>query len=151
MAMGSMVRDFCRTAKQVRLQLEIGLAAVGGSYATFVVLDAISYESGLSQRDIAHRISIEGPALTRHLDHLEAEGLVERRRDPADRRIVRVYPTKAGTHLYNSLCPVVARLEHRLIATLKPQEIDSLRQALTAMQTTIQTVAEDERGVEVSD
>ncbi|HKD75838.1 MAG TPA: MarR family transcriptional regulator [Ktedonobacterales bacterium] len=147
--MGSIVRDFCRTAKQVRLQLETGLAAVGGSYATFVVLDAISYESGLSQRDIAHRISIEGPALTRHLDHLEADGLVERRRDPADRRIVRVYPTEAGTQLYDSLCPVVARLEHRLIATLKPQELAILRQALAAIQKTIQAIAEDERGAEV--
>ena len=145
--MRSLVRDFCRTAKQVRLQLETGLSAAGGSYATFVVLDAISYESGLSQRDIAHRISIEGPALTRHLDHLEAEGLVERRRDPADRRIVRVYPTEAGTQLYDSLVPVVVHLESRLLAMLKPQELASFRQALATIQTTMQVVAEDERVV----
>ncbi len=144
MAMESIVRDFCRIAKQVRLQLETGLAAAGGSYATFVVLDAISYESGLSQRDIAHRISIEGPALTRHLDHLEAEGLVERRRDPADRRIVRVYPTEAGTQLYNSLCPVVIRLEKRLLATLNPPDLAGLRLALSSIQTAVQDVAEDE-------
>src|SRR5215468_742834 len=98
--MQSTVRELMRTAKLLRLSMEEALAAAGGSFATFVTLDAVCIDAGLSQREIARRLSIEGPSVTRHLDHLEAEGLIERRGDPADRRLTRVFLTDAGKERY---------------------------------------------------
>lgn len=121
------VRTLMRTAKQVRMCMENALAGAGSSYATFIILDAVSLDPGLSQRQIAQRISIEGPPLTRHLDRMETDGLVERRRDDLDRRIQRVYPTAAGTALYTALCPVVARLEHRYFDDMPARDVAGFR------------------------
>ena len=111
----SSMRRLLRTAKGVRLGMETALAEAGASFATFVILDAVTVERGLSQRQIARRLSIEGPPLTRHLDRMEADGLVERRRDTRDRRVQHVYPTAAGAKLYDALCPIVAGLERKLL------------------------------------
>ena len=51
---------------------------------------------GASQRELASHMRIEPPTLVRHLDKLAEEGLVERRPDPDDRRVVRVVVTAAG-------------------------------------------------------
>lgn len=126
----SSVRRLMRAAKGVRLGMEETLSAAGASYATFIILDAASIEDGLSQRQIASRISIEGPPLTRHLDRMEAEGLVERRRDPHDRRIQRVYPTAAGARLYATLCPLVAALEQDLLADVPVAESETFARVL---------------------
>jgi len=49
-----------------------------------------------TQHELARAMHIEGPTLTRHLDGLEEEGLVVRRRHPSDRRAVSVELTDAG-------------------------------------------------------
>jgi MarR family transcriptional regulator for hemolysin len=110
--------------------MEEALSEAGASYATFVILDAISIEDGLSQRQLASRLSIEGPPLTRHLDRMEADGLVVRRRDAHDRRIQRVYPTAAGTALYATLCPLVAGLERELLAEVPSGEATTFARVL---------------------
>jgi MarR family transcriptional regulator for hemolysin len=124
-----------RTAKDARLCMEAALAEAGASYATFVILDAVSLEPGLSQRQIARYLSIEGPPLTRHLDRLEAEGLVERRRDEHDRRVQRVYPTSTGSQLYQTLCPIVASLEDELLADVPPRDVDAFARVLARLRT----------------
>lgn len=126
----SSVRSLMRTAKAVRLCMEAALAEAGASYATFVILDAITVERGLSQHQIARRLSIEGPPLTRHLDRMEADGLVERRRDERDRRIQRVYPTAAGAELHDALCPITAELERDLFAGVPARDAEAFARVL---------------------
>jgi MarR family transcriptional regulator for hemolysin len=133
--MGSTVRELLRTAKLLRLCMEEALAEAGGSFATFVILDAVSVEPGLSQREIARRLSIEGPSVTRHLDHLEAEGLIERRGDPSDRRLTRVFLTDAGKERYLALCPIVHSQEETLFADTDPAQVESFRSLLHDLHT----------------
>ena len=128
--MESLIRDLLRAAKQVRLRMEDALAEVGGSFAMFAVLDAVAIEPGLSQRAIAQRLSIEGPSITRHLDHLEGEGLVTRQRDQIDRRVIHITLTAAGQTRYDALCPIVAAHECALFAPFAPADVMVLRQLL---------------------
>ena len=121
--MDSLIRDLLRTAKQLRLQLDDALTAVGGAVAMFAILDAVAVEPGLSQREIADRIAVEGPAVTRQLDHLEAEGLVTRQRDAEDRRILHVTLTPAGWARYATLGPLVSAYEQTLLNPFSPDEI----------------------------
>jgi MarR family transcriptional regulator, transcriptional regulator for hemolysin len=137
--MTSNIRNLMRTAKDARLCMEAALAEAGASYATFVILDAISLEPGLSQRQIARYLSIEGPPLTRHLDRLEAEGLVERRRDERDRRVQRVYSTTVGTRLYQALCPIVVGLEDELLAGVPPRDVEAFARVLARLHARMQS------------
>jgi MarR family transcriptional regulator, transcriptional regulator for hemolysin len=128
--MDSLIRDLLRASKQLRLRLEAALAEVGGSFAMFAVLDAVAIEPGLSQRAIGDRLSIEGPSITRHLDHLEAEGLVTRQRDREDRRIIHITLTATGQARYEALCPIVHQHECDLLAPYSPDEAALLRRFL---------------------
>ena len=72
------------------------MAEHGGSMATWLVLHHAFEAPDSSQSHLAARLDIEAPTLVRHLDRLEADGLLERRRDPRDRRVLRVRLTAAG-------------------------------------------------------
>jgi MarR family transcriptional regulator for hemolysin len=84
------------TSKVVRERFDQQLGEVGSSLNTFLILKHAAMYHGVSQRELAERLSIEGPTLTHHLDRLAADGLARRVRDPQDRRISRVELTSEG-------------------------------------------------------
>lgn len=143
--MDSLIRDLLRGAKQLRMQLEAAMVEGGGSFAMFVVLDAVALEPGLSQRAIASRLSIEGPSITRHLDHLEREGLVTRQRDIADRRIMHITLTDDGRARYIALCPIIQSYEARLFTTYTPEDRLVLERFLQQIRHLSQEMEDNER------
>src|SRR5580704_11742392 len=82
--------------KQLSREFEEMLARVGCSLPTWSVLRQVDREPDMSQVQLAAQIGIEEPTLTRHLDKLCAEGLVSRRSDDNDRRIIRINITPEG-------------------------------------------------------
>ena len=58
---------------------------------------------GLTQRELAHLMTIENPTLVRLLDSLEEQGLIERRHSERDRRARLLYLTKAGERFMSDL------------------------------------------------
>jgi MarR family transcriptional regulator for hemolysin len=78
-------------------------------------------------------MGIEGPTLARHLDRLCAEGLVERRRDPHDRRIVRVALTPLGERRLEELKPVRTQFDEHLVRDLSPEDLASLHRAIDSI------------------
>src|SRR5229473_6993448 len=91
------------TSKAVSRAFNAALADAGGSVPIWLVLSSLKEERRRTQLDLARAVGIEGPTLTRHLDALERARLVERRRDPGDRRAVRVELTPAGERLFDAL------------------------------------------------
>lgn len=89
-------RNLAHAFKAMRECMDERMAEHGASLATWLVLHHAVEEPDLSQSHLASRLAIEAPTLVRHLDKLEADGLVERRRDLSDRRVVRVRVTAAG-------------------------------------------------------
>jgi MarR family transcriptional regulator for hemolysin len=78
-----------------RLVLDQRLRPRGLSQATFrALVNLARLGDGVTQRALAERIGIEGPSLVRLLDALEANGLVERRPQPMDRRAKALYLTE---------------------------------------------------------
>lgn len=75
------------------------LDKVGLTYTQYVTLVALSEEDGQRVSDVGDRLFLESNTLTPILKKLETLGLVERRRDPADERQVRVNVTTAGRKL----------------------------------------------------
>ncbi len=119
----SVLRTLLYVAKDARRMVEDTLAQAQGSFTTFVVLDALSEGEGLTQRALADLLSIEGPTLTRLLDGLEAQRLVERRPSPEDRRAYAIYLTPAGRTRYAQLLPAACRAEETLLEELSPDEV----------------------------
>ncbi len=126
--------QLARTSKAVGRAFNEALVQAGGSLPVWLILTTLRGEAHASQHELARAIGIEGPTLTRHLDQLEAAGLVLRVPHPDDRRAVRVEPTEAGLALYARLLEVVIAFNRRLTAGLARDELDRLRQALTRLE-----------------
>jgi len=128
----SVGRQLSITAKTVKAWFDQHLADHGSSLTTWIVLShAIAAEPpGLSQKAMADEMGIGGPALVRHIDRLEAEGLVERSRDPDDRRITRVTATAAGRRHHDELAKVAADGDAEIRSILSERETAALMRSL---------------------
>jgi DNA-binding MarR family transcriptional regulator len=128
-------RQLAITQKAVKEWADEILAHHGASLTTWIVLfhaDAAE-PPGLSQRELAQNMSIGGPALVRHIDRLEAEGLVRRTRDANDRRITRITLTTKGRRRLAKLRVVMADHDRAMREQLSSNEVRVLERALTKL------------------
>jgi MarR family transcriptional regulator for hemolysin len=116
--------------RAVHDELDRRLQEHDASVWSWVLLREAANADGASQRELAELMRIEPPTLVRHLDRMAEEGLVERRPDTADRRIVRVAVTEAGRSRLAKLHEIVHELETELRASLSAREVDVLGSAL---------------------
>ena len=93
------------------------------------VIACLETAGTLSQREISDRLGLDASDVVGVLDTLEAAKLVERRRDPDDRRRHAVVLTEAGETAASRLATLRAQAEARALARLDPDE----RQALAGL------------------
>lgn len=67
------------------------------------VINILISFNGITQKEIADKLELEAPSLIPMIDKLQSLELVERRPDPKDRRINRIYLTKKAESLYESM------------------------------------------------
>src|SRR6476620_1655916 len=75
----------------------------GISRAQWAVLVRIDRNEGLKQTELADLLDLQPITLTRLLDRLADNGLIERRADPNDRRAKRLFLTKEARPLMDRL------------------------------------------------
>jgi DNA-binding MarR family transcriptional regulator len=75
------------------------LDALGLTYPQYLVLLALWEADGVGVSDIGERLHLDSGTLTPLLKRLEAAGMVQRERDAADERRVRVHLTPEGRAL----------------------------------------------------
>jgi MarR family transcriptional regulator for hemolysin len=109
------------------------LTDAGGSQSVWLILLALKQGRWRTQQDLAGAVGIEGPTLTHHLDGLEKSGLIERARDPEDRRAVRVELTDAGDELFHRLRDAAVSFDTRLREGISDEELESFRRVLARM------------------
>src|SRR6478736_5268525 len=134
--------QLARTSKTVGRAFNDALAEAGGSLPAWLILTTLRGDAHASQHELARAIGIEGPTLTRHLDQLEAAGLVRRVPHPDDRRAVRVVPTEAGLELHGRLLVVVIAFNRRLTAGLSQDDLDALRRTLDVLEANVHPSAQ---------
>ncbi len=106
------------------------LQAHGATIGYWPVLRCLWIEDGPSQAELSRRIAIEAPTLTRTLERMERDGLVSRRRNPADRREIRVHLTPRGQELRAILLPEAAAIADAAVEGLSPAEVAELQRLL---------------------
>ena len=113
---------------------------VGGMLAEFglhvgqdMVLVELWQADGLRGGELACRLGVEPPTVTKMLRRVENFGLVERRPDPADARSFRIYLTREGRALEDPVSRCFARAEEKTLAGLEPSERRDLARLLAKM------------------
>ena len=141
--MDSIARRLVLTAKALRAHFEANLHASGASLPFWLVLQQLREEDGLSQRELARRLSVEAPTLTRHVDRMAAEGLLVRKQDPDDRRITRISLTPAGRKLHDRLVTVAKRMEADVRSLMSDRDAVVLDRVLSRINTYLETADAD--------
>jgi MarR family transcriptional regulator for hemolysin len=116
--------------RSVHDELDRRLHEHGASLWNWVLLREAAHADGANQRQLAALMRIEPPTLVRQLDKLAEEGLVERRPDPDDRRVLRVVVTPAGQQRLTELHDVVHEVDDELRGILTKRDIEVLGRAL---------------------
>ena len=96
------------------------------SVSQFGTLETLYHLGTMSQSDICSKLLKSGGNTTLVIDNLEKRGLVQRRRDPDDRRVVMVELTEAGLQLISAIFPHHAEVVAEEMAVLTPDELRQL-------------------------
>ncbi len=91
------------TMKKMEKYLTHKLESLDVNFAQSLILLCLLDEDGSILSEIGSRAQIENSSLTSMADKLEKKGLVKRRLDAQDRRIIRVFLTQEGRELAEKL------------------------------------------------
>jgi MarR family transcriptional regulator for hemolysin len=113
-----------RIGRLWRREADQALAAHGLSEATAIPL-IVLLRRGKSARQcvLAEEVGIEGPSLVRLVDLLQAEGLVERREDPTDRRAKTLHLTALGEKRASELDKILRRVRAHLLKNISGEDL----------------------------
>ena len=96
----------------------------------WAVLNRLWEHDGLSQVELAERTFKDKPGTTRILNLLEKKGIVLRRRDANDGRVIHIFLTKVGKDLKEKLIPCAEEVLVKSGENLTKEEIRQLKQTL---------------------
>jgi MarR family transcriptional regulator, organic hydroperoxide resistance regulator len=121
---------FTQAAKLLREATDEAMSRHGVRVGQHIVLSVLWEEDGLTPGSIARRLEVATPTIVNTATRMEEAGLLVRRPDPDDARLVRLYLTPHARSAREPVREARAEVERRATATLDPAELDHLRSAL---------------------
>lgn len=103
---------------------------LGATLQIWRVLAALREGDGRRMGDLSAMTSIDVSTLTRLVDGMEKKGLVARRRDPKDARVVVLHVAPEGRRLTRRLLPIAERYEKVALQGFAADEAEQLKAAL---------------------
>jgi len=103
------------------------------------ILRCLWTKDGLPPGEIARRLGLATPTVTRAATRMEAAGLLRREPHPSDRRLVRLRLTERGRSLEKVIAAETEVLTDRALATFDPAERTAVVAALQAIRKNLTT------------
>lgn len=125
------------TSHALRRAFDRKAAALGVTRAQWRLLAHLNRAPGGRQVELAERMDIEPITLCRIVDRLEESNLVERRRDPADRRAWQLYLTDKAGPLVERLHGLADELSDEAFAGLDDAHLATVRTALARIRSNL--------------
>jgi DNA-binding MarR family transcriptional regulator len=109
------------TAQFARRMADLGLTPAQAG-----LLRLLAATPGRSQKELADDLGMPPTRFVPFADELDERGLIERRKNPADRRLHAVYLTEAGTALLGEIARAAMAHEQEICTGLSPGEREQL-------------------------
>jgi DNA-binding MarR family transcriptional regulator len=129
-SLGFLISDVSRL---MRRRFDERAREVGATRAQWRTLTTLSRNEGLNQGALADLLEVEPITLCRMIDRLEESGLVERRRDPSDRRAWQLFLTAKSKPILDDLRGMADDLFDHMLSGLGDAERDALSKSLDRM------------------
>lgn len=127
---GALVSD---VARLMRRSFDERARDVGMTRPQWQVLSLLSRHQGINQGGLADLLEVEPITLCRMIDRLQEADLVERRRDPADRRAWRLFLSDRADALLDQLRPLASDMLEATLEGVSEEERSILVGALDRM------------------
>ncbi len=134
------------THRALQHYLQIKIKPHGVTLGTWYFLRALWHEDGLTQRELSRRIGTREPTTMTAIIAMEANGLVRRVRNDADRRKQNVFLTTKGRRLKNKLLPLAAEVVNTATEGFGERELAIFLRQLAAVQRNLKPIAADATG-----
>jgi MarR family transcriptional regulator, organic hydroperoxide resistance regulator len=121
---------FTQASKLLREAADEAMSRHGVRVGQHIVLAALWEQDGLTPGEIARRLGAATPTIVNTATRMEEAGLVVRRPDAADARLVRLHLTPYALSAREPVRDARAALEQHATADLTAAEVDHLRSSL---------------------
>ncbi len=139
-------------ARRWRIRIDERLKVVGLTKSSWAVLYWISRSPhGVGHRQLAEQVGIETSTLTRQLDAMQAQGLIERAVNGDDRRSKQVRLTPKAVPLMERMTVIVAEAREELLSDIDPVELGRALDVLRRVRARLSDEHEAHAGAEVED
>ena len=130
--------NLARTSKIVAQAFDAAMVEAGGTLPVWVTLLSVKSKELANQRELADMIGIQGATLTHHLNGMEGQGLLTRRRDPENRRVHQVALTEAGEALFEQLRLAAVAFDKRLRAGIGDDRLTEFAEVLAMLRRNVE-------------
>lgn len=118
---------FSLLARRWRRSIDARLSTAGLTDATWIPLVHLKESGGgITQKDLAARVGVDGSSLVRVLDILAREGLIERRCDETDGRANLIHLTPEGESRVGEIRRELGTAEAAILSELSDREIAAM-------------------------
>jgi MarR family transcriptional regulator, transcriptional regulator for hemolysin len=119
-----------QVSRTVSRAFDEALDGAGGTLPVWLILLNLKIHKPANQRKLAEKVGVREATLTHHLNAMDADGLVTRTRDAANRRVHVVELTGAGEAAFLRLQQAAVAFDARLRAGLADADLDLLSDLL---------------------
>jgi MarR family transcriptional regulator for hemolysin len=130
------------SARLLRREFDARVRELGMTGPQARLLLNLAVTEGENQGFYAEWLDVEPISLTRMIDRMEESGLLERRRDPADRRAWRVHLTPRAREVIETVRSHIVPLQDMLLAGLDPGERAALARSLEVVRANLSATRE---------
>ena len=128
-------------ARAMRTYIDQRARSHGMTRAQWAVLSRIERQEGLNQAELADVLEIQPISLVRLIDRLCAQGLVERRAHPTDRRVNLLHLTSAGRDRLLAMSPLGREIAGEAMDGLSEAEVTGLLEKLLRFKANIKAAS----------
>ncbi|WP_309230924.1 MarR family transcriptional regulator [Nocardia sp. SYP-A9097] len=114
----------------VRALMDDALRPLGLTTLQYTALTVLERRSGLSSAQLARRSFLRPQTMNVMVQTLEERGLISRKRDPANRRVLVATLTEQGRNVLREAAPRVGEIEARLLGGMSARRGEEFRSTL---------------------
>jgi MarR family transcriptional regulator for hemolysin len=126
-------------ARLLRTYADQRARRLGITRAQWAVMARLEHSEGLKQSELAEMLDLQPITLTRLVDRLCASGLIERRPDPGDRRVKRLYLTAQARPLMDRLAELGNDLMGSVLEGFDAKAIERMIAELSGVKENLKT------------
>ena len=139
------------TARLFRTVFARRVRELGLTRAQWLALTRVNRRPGVSQSELADMMEIEKAPAGRIVDRLQQKGWIERRAEPNDRRVNRIYLTAQGARVHAAIAPLADATVRDALSGLSDGEQSRLVALMGKVKTQLTAMAAHDPRIELSD